>query len=163
MKNWYRKLSLDGKQIFWLAIFAALGLIITAPICFLNIDRSYSYFFGWLLGSAAEIIGFCTILFMGTSFEEASKGGNAKGGAVAALFGIVRFFLYAVVLVVSAICTFRSQWFGGFDAFNFWTCFGGLVPMPFVLGFFHLFHKEKKGDKNPAPFIDEKTDSEGEK
>lgn len=144
MKKWYSSLNIEKKEIFWLVVVALLGLVATTPLFFIDIPHNYSYFFGWLLGSIAEVFGFLTIVFMGNSMEESAKAGNSKSGILAAFTGIFRFLFYAAVLVVAAICTYRSHWFNGFDAFNFWTCFGALVPMQFVLFIFHLLHKEDK-------------------
>lgn len=142
MKIWYAKLSHEQKEFVWLAVIAIIGLIATTPLFFIDVPANYSYFFGWLLGSVAELIGFASIVFFGNAMVKASQNPESKAGPLAALTGILRLAFYAGVLVISAICTFRKEWFGGFDAFNFWTCFGGLLPLNVVMIVFHLVHKD---------------------
>ncbi len=59
-------------------------------------------------------------------------------------FSGMRFLLYAAVLVLSALCTFRPDLLGGFDAFNFYAAFIALLPMPFVTMFSNLRSGKKK-------------------
>ena len=60
----------------------------------------------------------------------------------------IRILIYAIVLVVSGICTFKSAWFGGFNAFNFYTTAAGLLPMLAVIFLTQFFAIKKE---NSAP------------
>ena len=59
------------------------------------------------------------------------------------IFVALRFLIYIVVLVIAAICTWVPSWFGGFDMFNFWTTFAGLLPVQVFLVISQL--KAKRG------------------
>lgn len=153
MKNWYLGLSYGKKQMLWLLIIAIVGVIATLPFCFLDIPAGYSYLCGWLLGSVVEMFGYASILWMGGAMMASAQNeqtGTAK--ALAPLSATLRFLFYAAALIISGICTFRSEWFGGFNAFNFWTCFGALVPMNIVVLVFHLVHKEHPTSSGSSGF-----------
>ena len=74
-----------------------------------------------------------------------SLGKDGKGVLSVYLGASLRFVLFAAVLLVSAICTFRPDWFGGFDAFSFYTCFVAILPFPIVTWLMHYL--EGKGGK----------------
>lgn len=139
--------------MLWLLVIAVVGVIATLPLCFVNIPAGYSYLGGWLLGSTAEMIGYASILWMGGAMISGAQ--NEQTGttkALAPLTAMLRFLFYAAVLVISAICTFRSQWLNGFDWFNFWTCFGALIPMNVVVLVFHLVHKDNHASSSKSDF-----------
>lgn len=131
MAGFYVRLSQEKKAVFWLLLIALVGFLLQTPLFFFYDLKGYSYPLGWLLGSAVEIVSYLSILRFSRAVSP--QEGSSRGALSVALSSILRFLLYGIVLVISAFCTFHSDWLGGFDAFNFFTSFGGLFPLPFVL------------------------------
>jgi len=125
-----------------MAILAVVIFLISLPLFFLSDIKGYSYPLGWLLGSGAEILAFLSIVYF-------SKAMFGQGGShtittlLSILAGSLRIILYAAVLVLSAVCTFDPAWIGGFDAFNFFATFLGLLPMPLIVMISHLAASHK--------------------
>lgn len=139
----YLKLNDEQKIMVWLIAIGAVVFVGLCPLFFFYHDKGYSYPLGWLLGTVAEIIGFWTIMKMGESLlPEAGTDRNAKK---VILFVLIRFAAYIIALVVAGICTFRSEWFGGWAAFNFFATFAGLLPAQIIVIVRSL--KTKKGLK----------------
>jgi len=143
MVKFYIGLSQNQKALFWLILIAIIGTLVQIPLFFFYEAKGFSYPLGWILGSLTEIICYISILKFTAAMMP--KGDDTKGIGLVAVSSLLRFAAYALVLTISAICTFKSEWFSGFNAFNFFTTFAGLFPLPFVLltlGFF------KKGNVN---------------
>lgn len=145
----YLKWDENQRAVFWMTILALVVFLGLLPLFFLGGDKGYSFPLGWILGSVTEIVSFFSILhFSKTMFEENSSHKATIWSSL--LAGGFRFFFYAAVLVVSAICTFRSSWFGGFDAFNFYATFLALLPMPIIVMISHLVDSHRKIQKAKA-------------
>ncbi len=148
-KKW-KELDAGGKTFRILLAIAVFGFLLLTPLFLLHDENgSYGvYPLGWLLGSLAEILGFLSMRAMVSSL-----GKDGKGVLSVYLGASLRFVLFAAVLLVSAICTFRPDWFGGFDAFSFYTCFVAILPFPIVTWLMHylegkggrIFRKAQKG------------------
>lgn len=155
-KKW-NELDAGGKTFRTLLAIAVFGFLLLAPLFLLHDEKgSYGvYPLGWLLGSVAELLGFLSMKAMVSSL-----GKDGKGVLSVYLGASLRFVLFAAVLLVSAICTFRPDWFGGFDAFSFYTCFAAILPFPIVTWLMHYL--EGRGGKifrkNPASEAPEKKD-----
>jgi len=130
MVDKYLKLKEQEKILVWLLIFGVIGFVGLCPVFFFYQAKGYSYPLGWLLGTIAEIIGWWSIMKMGDALLPES--GDPKDRRNPILFVVLRFAIYFAVLVIAAICTFKSEWFGGFDAFNFWTTFVALLPAQII-------------------------------
>lgn len=164
MAKWFIKLTANQKTLFIMAVIALVGFIGLSPLLFLHNSDNYPYLaypLGWLLGSAAEILSFWSLIFFSNSLFS-KKGPSQTFASFAALGSAsLRIFLYAAVLVVSGICTFKSEWFGGFDAFNFYTTAAGLLPMLGIVlltQFFEIKHQDSapKGSGNEPTEGDKK-------
>ncbi len=136
--TWYLKFDENQMALFWMAILTVVVFFGSFFLFFWSgIKEGYSYPLGWLLGSGAEILAFLSIIY----FSKAMFGqsGSHKGTIwLSALGATLRSFLYAVVLALSALCTFEPAWLGGFAAFNFYATFLGLIPMPLIVMIAHL-------------------------
>lgn len=131
-------------RCLWILIFLALAVFLAlTPLFFFHNDTTNypygAYALGWLLGSAVEIVSYWTIVKMSEALQT-----NTANTAIKSIgFLTLRAILYVAVLLVSAICTFKSGWFGGFNAFNFFTTAAGLLPMGAVLLLAHFFELKK--------------------
>lgn len=126
MMDKYLKFNEQQKIMFWLIVIGIIGFVGLCPIFFFYEAKGYSYPLGWLLGTIAEIIGWWSIMKMGDALLPES--GDAKDSRNVLLYVVIRFAAYIAALVVAAICTFRAEWFNGFDGFNFWMAFGAVIP-----------------------------------
>lgn len=148
MLNFYMKLNRDKKVFFWLAVLAVVVYLALMPLYFFGLDKGYQYPNGWLLGSVIELISYVTLI----KFTNSITMDTEKKNVPLILFSsLIRPLLYVAVLFVSGVCTFKSEWFGGFDMFSFWTSFAALLPMPAVIMICHFADaskdKKSKGDK----------------
>ena len=138
----YLKLNENQKTIFWLAAIGAVVFIGLCPLFFFYEIKGYSYPVGWVLGTLAEILSFWTIIKMSEALLPTEDNPNPSAARVI-IFVALRFLIYIAVLVIAAICTWVPSWFGGFDMFNFWTTFAGLLPVQVFLVISQL--KAKRG------------------
>ena len=128
----YLKLNEHQKTLFWLAIIGGVVFVGLCPLFFFYEAKGFSYPLGWLLGTAAEILSFYTIIKMSEALLPTEENPNPSAAKVI-IFVALRFLIYIVVLVIAAICTWMPSWFGGFNMFNFWTTFAGLLPVQVFL------------------------------
>ena len=133
----YLKLNEHQKTLFWLAIIGGVVFVGLCPLFFFYEAKGFSYPLGWLLGTAAEILSFYTIIKMSEALLPTEENPNPSAAKVI-IFVALRFLIYIVVLVIAAICTWMPSWFGGFNMFNFWTTFVGLLPVQVYLFIRHL-------------------------
>jgi len=116
---------------------ALIVFVFLVPLFFFhNAETNYpygAYPLGWLLGSVAEILAYYSLMYMSDSLF-AQKDPNRPVTSLLAIGSAgIRILIYAIVLVISGICTFKSEWFGGFNAFNFYATAAGLLPMLVVI------------------------------
>lgn len=151
----FLRLSAEGKSIVILAFLTIVPFLAMLPLFFFHAGDGYplgAYALGWLLGSATGLLAYASMTFGARAILR--KGDIPSGSLLMAVgFNFVRILLYAAVLIVSGICTFQSEWFGGFNAFNFWTAFGGLIPLTVVsvLSNFIEVKVEKEDSGAPSP------------
>lgn len=149
MVNFYVKLNRDKKAFFWLVVLAVVVYLALMPLYFFGLEKGYQYPNGWLFGSLIELFAYFTLI---KTTNAVTKDPVNKKLSLIVLMSLLRPLLYVVVLAISGICTFKSEWFGGFDMFSFWTSFAALLPMPVVVLVTHFIsartpmpiHKEDK-------------------
>ena len=128
------------KTLFWLIVIYSFVFLATIPLYFFRSESGFkwgSINLGWLVGALVSILAYWMIARFSESVVAAP--GEKKGHVSMTLVGYgIRFLLYIAVLVVSAICTFKPEWFGGFDMISFWGAMPALVIMPFVTLITHL-------------------------
>lgn len=157
MGKWFAKLTLNQRCLFIMGALALVVFLFLCPLFFVHQENNYpmgAYPLGWLLGSVAEILAFVTLMYMSDGLFAQKDMGHPVTSALAIGSASLRFVLYAAVLLVSAICTFKSEWFGGFNAFNFFTTAAGLLPMLFVVliaTFYDLKHESSAPQGSAAP------------
>ncbi|MCH3908910.1 MAG: hypothetical protein LKF75_04895 [Bacilli bacterium] len=138
MAQWYMKLNVQKKALFLMAMVALGGFLIMIPLFFLTTDSGYplgSLPLGWLLGSVIELLAYSTIIMMSNAITASQNKTTGMAAGLALGSHFVRFILYLAGLLISAICTFKSEWFGGFNAFSFYTCAAAYLPMLFIVLF----------------------------
>lgn len=127
---------------------AAVALIVFIGLCPLFFFRLWAYPLGWLFGSIAELLAYLSLMYFSDSLFKKNDAQRALSATMAAGSAGLRILLYAAVLVVAGICTFKPEWFHGFDAFNFYTTAAGLLPMLAVI-FFTQFYEFKHVSSTP--------------
>jgi predicted ABC-type exoprotein transport system permease subunit len=159
MAKWYLKLNAEQKAFFIMAALALIIFILLCPLFFFYDVKGYSYPLGWLLGSAIELLAYWTILKMSQALFKKEDAGHQTATSLALLSNGFRFILYAIGLFLSAICTFKSEWFGGFDAFNFYACAAAYMPM-LVIVMITQWRQAKGMNAHPTTSVsDEKSDN----
>jgi len=116
------------KDFFILVAFYVLVLILLTPLDFLRLG---SVQFGWAVGGAISIFAFWSISKVPSLLSPGKTPLGLSGKSM--LFMTLRTFLYIVALLLSAICTFKPEWFGGWSGISFWGVMAALLPMPFFL------------------------------
>lgn len=142
-------MSPEGRSLVILAFLTIVPFLAMLPLFFFHAADGYplgAYPLGWLLGSLAGLAAYYTMTF-GARALLRKDDIPARGLALTLAFNFLRTFLYAAVLIIAGICTFRSEWFGGFNAFNFWTAFGGLIPLTVVSILTHFVEPRLVSDK----------------
>ena len=153
----FSSLSEEKKNLFILGAIALLGALVLVFSFFID---NPGLFYGWLLGSAIEILCYVTI-FLGARFLLSGDGEATKGGLVGALFGTFRLLFYAGGLVLGGFATF--VWGTPAHGYcNVFTVFAGYLPLLFVLlvTTYLSARKSKKGDTKPVE--EEKKEGESE-
>lgn len=137
MVKWFAKLSGEKKDFFVLASFGLIVFIFLIPLMFVGHG---DWPLGWLWGTAIELVCYYSLMKFAISFTTEDPS-NPK--IMTYLFSGLRYFLYAVGLVLAAICTFKSEWFGGWTALNFYATALAYLPMPIVITITHLIRNKK--------------------
>jgi predicted ABC-type exoprotein transport system permease subunit len=158
MAKWYLKLNAEEKAFFLMAALALIVFVCLCPLFFFYDVKGYSYPLGWLLGSVIELLAYWTILKMSEALFKKEDAGHSTATGLALASNSLRFILYAVGLFLSAICTFKSEWFGGFDAFNFFACAAAYMPM-LVIVMATQWRQARNSEAHPTTSVnDEKSD-----
>lgn len=100
----YVRWSDEGKNLFILVCVALFGALVSAVFIFLD---NVGVLLGWLLGSVINIIAYVSMVKGSKSLLKSAREGSGKTASFAALFFLMRLFLYAAGLVLAAFCTFR--------------------------------------------------------
>ncbi len=156
MVKWYLKLDSNHKVLFVLSFLGAVVFFAMCPLFFLRGENNYplgAVPVGWLLGSLISIVSFYSITKMSEALTK-MQGGTLTSAPLSLLGSAIRFLLYAAGLVVSAISTFRPEWFGGFNYINFFSLAGALLPMLVIVLVVH-FRDIKRVSSNPSTSVKE--------
>lgn len=129
MVNWYLKLDEKKRNLFWLSLVYLALFVCLCPLFLIYGIKGYSYPLGLLLGGLVSIFAYFSIAYQGEFLSKA----EGKGTLFVLLFMFLRIALYAAVGVLSALCTFKSELLGGFDAFSFYTAAAAMVLMPIIV------------------------------
>jgi hypothetical protein len=145
MAKWYVKLDRTHQELFWVVAFALVVFAGLSPVFLLHGLKGYSYPLGWLWGSLAGLLLFLFLVRLPSLIFA-----NDKVRKFWPLLWIVVAVFSLFVLAFGALCTYKSGWLGGFDAFNFLAAFAGFVSPLAILGFLRLKDRPRKteGIKN---------------
>ncbi len=125
----YLSWDITRKELFWISIIDGIVFVILMPffaIGWLKLSL------GWLIGSIASIGSFILINLPSKKEWDEKK---AKIIHIVLTY-VVPIALLVILLIVSGICTFKSDWFSGFDLFSVYTIvFSYLVAVAtFIIG-----------------------------
>jgi hypothetical protein len=128
MVKWFVRLSAEKKDLFILSVFYVFVFLCLTPCFFL---KHSEWPWGWLLGSAVSVFSYWSISQMPGMLL--NRDPSAKKSVKAVVFALLRFALLASALFIGAICTFRSEWFNGWNLINFFAVMLSYIPMPILL------------------------------
>ncbi len=152
----FTSLSEEKKNLMILGGIALLGAFVLLFSLFID---NPGLLYGWLLGSAIEILCYVTI-FLGARFLLSGDGEATKGGLVGALFGAFRLLFYAGGLVLGGFATF--VWGSPSHGYcNVFTVFAGYLPLLFVL-LVTTFLSSRKGKAEKPATQEEKKEGDNE-
>lgn len=103
-RNSYDSWSDFKKNLFILLVIVAVGALVTAGFIFVN---NVGVLFGWLLGSAVNIIAYVTMEKGANFLLAGDESESGKRGYLAIVFNLARLLLYAGALVLSAFASFK--------------------------------------------------------
>ncbi len=121
--DWYLSLNTHKKLILWLTVFYCVVFIILIPfftIGWLKVSL------GWLIGS---FVSLGTIVLINLKNKRETLSETTFKALIFSSIGI----MWALISVISAICTFAPNLFNGFDLFYFWTVVLSAVPLTVVI------------------------------
>ena len=98
----YKTWDENHRNLFILIVVAITGALICVPFIFLE---NIGVLFGWLLGSVVNIFAYVSI-YKGASYI-LNNSSNARQGYLDIAWGILRFALYAGVLLLSGFASFK--------------------------------------------------------
>lgn len=128
--RWYSSMDKLAKECFWIGVVDLAVFAILVPFFLLGY---LSLSLGWLLGSAISLISHLTMNFAATSIVREAQSTKKVGTLLGVLFFMLRMILWAAGLIIAAICTYKAEWFGGWNGFNFWTTFAAYLPATVIL------------------------------
>ena len=117
-KKFYRSWDRSKKELFILGMIYLGVFIVLVPFAALGWLRLSM---GWLLGAVLSLVSNLTMHRSSSLIFNSQTSGKAGGILIAVGFSSLRFLLWIAGLTVAAICTFKVDWFNGFDLFYFWT------------------------------------------
>lgn len=141
-----------GKKGFViLSLVYGIVFILLTPLFFL---RHSDWPWGWLLGSAVSLFAYWSIGKIPDLLFGKGKGGMT---ILSMVLMFSRILLYGASLFISAICTFKPEWFGGWNLLSFWGVMLAIIPMPLVLILTNILDVGKPPKINTlSPATDEK-------
>lgn len=145
MANWYSKLTREKKD---LVLLSALEVIVFLCLCPLALIGYGSWTLGWLVGGAATVLNYWLMIVSSSVILNPDNGTKMSSTFLGLATAAIRYLVMAGLLIVGAICTYKSEWFGGFSAFNVYAIFLAYVPLPILLLITHLISTKKEGKKS---------------
>lgn len=126
----YLSLPKSKRELVWIGLIDLIVFIILVPFFTIGLLKLS---LGWLIGSIVAIVSHLMMNYSAKTILSDVNQSKKSGTLLAMVFFFARILLWAIVLVISGICTFKSEWFNGFDLFYFWTTFGAYFPATIVL------------------------------
>ncbi len=152
----YQSWSEMGKNLFLLVVVAIVGALISLIWVFLD---NVGVLLGWLLGSAINIFAYFTMA-KGASYLLSGEA-TSKQGLWAALWAILRVFLYAGALVLAGFCSFK--WGSLSHGYcNLISTALGLLPTWVTLAVAMFVRNRKDHSVTDARPVEAPKDSDGE-
>lgn len=136
----YLNLKFEHRNI---VIMLAISIGVFCALTPLFLIEQGPYAMGWLLGSLLSVLCYIS-MYKGNEYL-LSNSNDPKNGYLAVLFYGARFLIMGASLIISAICTFQSGWFNGFNLFNFWTTAAGYLLLFVYIPIITLFDSKKGG------------------
>ena len=145
MANWYSKLTREKKDLVLLSAFEIIVFVCLCPLALIGYG---SWTLGWLVGGAVTILNYWLMVVSSSIILNPDNGTKMSSTFLGLAAGGLRYLLMAALLVIGAICTYKSEWFDGFSAFNVYAIFLAYLPLPFLLLISHFVSAKKEGRKN---------------
>ncbi len=140
MGEWFSSLSREKKDFFLLAIVELFVFLCLIPLMFVGAG---SWTIGWFVGSLVTLLNYYLLVRFSASILNPDNANKMSATFIGIAASGLRFLLFAGLLILAGICTYRSQWLGGFSAFNVFAVALSYLPLPIVLVITRLFPAKK--------------------
>ena len=140
MGEWFSSLSREKKDFFLLAIVELFVFLCLIPLMFVGAG---SWTIGWFVGSLITLLNYYLLVRFSASILNPDNANKMSATFIGIAASGLRFLLFAGLLILAGICTYRSQWLGGFSAFNVFAVALSYLPLPIVLVITRLFPAKK--------------------
>ncbi len=141
MANWFKKMSKNEKDLVCLVVFELFVFLCLCPLALINAG---SWALGWLVGSIVTVFNFSTMIYNSNMLLDPESETKSSSTMLGIFYSFLRVFLFAGVLIVAAICTYKSEWFGGFRAFNVFAVALSYLPLPILLFISHYISSSRE-------------------
>lgn len=161
MVEWFNKLSREKKDFFILAFIELFVFLCLLPLMFFDAG---SWPLGWLVGGVATLLNYYLLVRFSAAIFDSNNGTKNSATILGLCSSFLRYFIFAALIVLSAICTFKSEWLGGFSAFNVFAVALSYFPLPILILTSHFLSAKKEEKMSIAKKNNEKNNNgEGEK
>ncbi len=143
MGKWLSSLSSENKDFFFLAVIELFVFLCLLPLMFVGAG---SWTLGWLAGGAVTLFNYFMLIRFSSSILDPENGDKKSATFFALAASFLRYALFGGLLLLSAICTYKSEWLNGFSAFNLFAVALSYLPLPIMLMCSNLL-KAKKEEK----------------
>lgn len=140
MGEWFTSLSREKKDFFLLAMVELFVFLCLVPLMFVGAG---SWTLGWLVGSLVTLLNYFLLIRFSASILSPDNAGKSSATLLGIVASGIRYVLFGGLLILAGICTYKSEWIGGFSAFNVFAVALSYLPMPILLMVTHLLMARK--------------------
>ncbi len=140
MGEWFTSLSREKKDFFLLAIVELFVFLCLVPLMFVGAG---SWTLGWLVGSLVTLFNYFLLVHFSASILNPDNANKSSATLLGIAASGLRYLLFGGLLILAGICTYKSEWIGGFSAFNVFAVALSYLPLPILLVITRLFSAKK--------------------
>ncbi len=141
MRDWFNKLPIEKKNFFILAFIELFVFLCLLPLMFFNAG---SWPLGWLIGGMATLLNYVLLVRFSKVILDPNSPAKGSTTLIGLVSSFIRYLIFAALIIFSAICTFKSEWLGGFSAFNVFAVALSYFPLPALILVSHFIAAKKE-------------------
>ncbi len=141
MGKWLSSLSSEKKDFFFLSVIELFVFLCLIPLAFIGAG---SWTLGWLVGALVTLLNYFLLIRFSSSILDPNNGDKTSVTFLALAASFLRYALFGGLLIIAAISTYKSEWLGGFSAFNVFAVALSYLPLPVLLLSSHFLRAKKE-------------------